>query len=350
MLLTIIAFIVTIGIIVIVHEFGHFLAARLTGMAVKKFSIGFPPKLMSRMIGKTEFSIGWIPLGGYVQIAGMVDESLDGSGITGAPDEFMSKNLFQKVFALSAGVLLNYLTAFLIISGLAAVLGIGEPAGTRVGDVLEDMPAQTAGIVAGDEIIAINGQEVDSWSSLVAVVGTARDTVHFVLKRTTGLKEAISLPTQDAGDGTGRRVVGIVPEIVRRAATTLEIVERGWDFCRLTTVGIIRFLRGLASGASSLSDLSGPLGVAQLSGESARQGSGTFLYFLAYVSVSIGFLNILPLPVLDGGHIVYVLIEAIIRRPIPTKIKLWVQQIGMALLILLVLFVSYHDVIRIFSR
>ncbi|MDD5089040.1 MAG: site-2 protease family protein, partial [bacterium] len=197
--MTIIAFIVTIGIIVIVHEFGHFCAARLTGMRVKKFSIGFPPRMMSRQIGKTEFTIGWIPLGGYVQIAGMVDESLDGAEITGAPDEFLSKNLLQKVFALSAGVLLNYLTAFLIIAGLAAVLGIGVPAGTLVGEVLSDMPAQIAGVVSGDEIIAVNGQAVDSWDSLVKVVSTARDTVHLVVRRATGAEESMRLPTRDAG-------------------------------------------------------------------------------------------------------------------------------------------------------
>ncbi|MBU0508922.1 site-2 protease family protein, partial [bacterium] len=152
------------------------------------------------------------------------------------------------------------------------------------------------------------------------------------------------------GDGSERRVMGIVPQIERRPARPLEIVERGWDFCWSTTTGIVGFLYGLATGQSSLSELAGPLGVAKLSGDSARQGSGAFLFFIAYVSVSIGFLQILPFPALDGGHIIYVLIEAIIRRPIPTKIKLWIQQVGMALLILLILFVSYHDVLRIFSK
>lgn len=141
MLLTLVTFIATILFIVTIHEFGHFLAARLTGMRVRRFSIGFPPKIFSWRRGDTEYSLSWIPLGGYVQIAGMVDESMDDEGITGAPDEFMSKNPAQKVFVLSAGVIMNYLTAFLIIAVLTLVVGVGEVKGTRVGEVIADMPA-----------------------------------------------------------------------------------------------------------------------------------------------------------------------------------------------------------------
>ncbi len=348
MLLTIIAFIVTIGVIVTLHELGHFFGARLTGMRVKRFSIGFPPKMISRKIGNTEFSLSWIPLGGYVQIAGMVDESLDDEGITGAPDEFMSKSPLAKIFVLSAGVLMNYLTAFVIIAGLTAVLGVGDVKGTAIGEVMEGMPAQAAGLVAGDQIVSVNGQTTSAWENVVEAVSTAGDTIRLGIVHADGTESNLDVPTQETTDGSNRRVIGIVPEIVMRSASPAEIIERGWNFCVGTTAGIVQFLVGLATGSSSISELSGPLGVAQLSGESARQGSGAFLFFIAYVSVSIGFLNILPLPVLDGGHIVYVLIEAIIRRPIPTRVKLWIQQAGMALLLLLVLFVSYHDIMRMF--
>jgi len=219
-----------------------------------------------------------------------------------------------------------------------------------VGEVMDGMPAQSAGIVPGDQIVSVNGKDIPSWEKLVESVSGAGDTIQMGIVRTDGSSEVLTVPTKESEEGPHRRVVGIVPEIVRRPARPLEVIGRGWDFCVGTTKGIVNFLIGLASGQSSVSELAGPLGVAQLSGESARQGSGAFLFFIAYVSVSIGFLNILPLPVLDGGHIVYVLIEAIIRRPIPTKLKLWIQQAGMALLILLVLFVSYHDIIRIFSN
>jgi regulator of sigma E protease len=349
MLLTLLSFIVTIGVIITIHEVGHFLAARLTRTRVKRFSIGFPPAALSKTIGETEFVLAWIPLGGYVQIAGMIDESLEEDGITGAPDEFMSKNVFQKTFMLAAGVLMNYLIAFLIICGLTAAVGIGDVRNTTVGEVISDMPAMAAGMRAGDRIIEVNGRQTKSWAELVTAVGSAGDSVSLTLDR-SGEVFTLRLPTQRAGEGSERRIIGVAPQIDVRAATVGDIVSRGALFCWETTAGIVDFLRGLATGESSISQLAGPLGVAKLSGDSARQGSGAFLFFIAYVSVSIGFLNILPLPALDGGHIVYAIIEAIIRRPISTKVKLWTQQIGMGLLILLVIFVSYHDIVRIFFK
>jgi regulator of sigma E protease len=346
-MLTLAAFIVTVGIIVTIHEFGHFLAAKLNGMRVKRFSIGFPPKLWSRKVGETEFALSWIPLGGYVQIAGMIDESLEEGGITGAPDEFMSKNVLQKIIVLSAGVMMNYILAFLIIAGLTAAVGVGEIAGTTIGEVLSDMPAMAAGVHAGDEIVSVNGQPTSSWQNVVTAISGGGDTIALSLRRQSQIID-VNISTQPFSKESKRRGIGVAPKIVRRSAAVGDVVGESWSFCAGTTAGIVGFLKGLATGESHLSDLSGPLGVAQLSGESARQGSGAFLFFIAYVSVSIGFLNILPFPVLDGGHIVYVLIEAMMRRPIPTRVKLWIQQVGMGLLILLVVFVSYHDIMRIF--
>jgi len=350
MLLTLAAFIVTVGVIVIIHEFGHFVAARLTGMRVKRFSIGFPPKMLSRKIGQTEWMISWIPLGGYVQIAGMVDESLEEDGITGAPDEFMSKNPLQKTFVLSAGVLMNYLLAFVLVAMLTAVYGVGEIEGTTVGDVIPDMPAAAAGVQVGDRIVAVNSVETPTWRALVTAIGGAGDTVRFTLERATGESVELLIPTKASEEGPPRRVVGIVPKTIARAATPGEVVNRGWSYCSQKTTEILRFFGGLVTGRSSFSDLAGPIGMARLSGETARLGPSVFLQFIAFVSVSIGFLNILPLPVLDGGHIVYVIVEAIRKRPIPTRVKLRIQQAGMALLLALVVAVSYHDILRIFSN
>jgi regulator of sigma E protease len=349
--LTLVAFVVTISVIVTLHELGHFLAARLMGMRVKRFSIGFPPCFYTHKFGETEFSLCWIPLGGYVQIAGMVDESLEEGGITGAPDEFMSKNPLQKVFTLSAGVLMNYITAFLIIAGLTAVMGVSEVSGTSVAEVLSGMPAIKAGVHAGDKIIAVNGENTPTWQNIVERISTTGDTVALTLTRAPADTFVVRMATQAVDDGGGkRRVVGIAPQVTVRSASVGDVASRGWSFCAGTSSGIVHFLFGLATGQSSIAQISGPLGVAKLSGESARQGGGAFLFFIAYVSVSIGFLNILPFPALDGGHVLYVVIEAIIRRPIPTKVKLWLQQVGMALLILLIVFVSYHDIIRMFTN
>jgi regulator of sigma E protease len=350
MLLTLSSFLVVIGVIVTLHEFGHFLAARLSGMRVTKFSIGFPPKIWSRMFGQTEFQICWIPLGGFVHIAGMVDESLDES-VTGAPDEFMSKNPAQKIFTLSAGVLMNYITAFVLIALLTLSLGIPDPQGTTIGEVMADMPALKAGVMVDDVIATVEGRPVAKWDDVVKSITPMNDTVRISVLRAGGERVEFAIPTQIIpGSDPQRHVIGIAPKVEFRPATFGEAFTQGGRFCWETSLGIVRFVRDLFGGASSVKDLAGPLGVAKLSGESVRQGAGAFLFFIAYVSVSIGFLNILPFPVLDGGHILYVIIESIIRRPIPAKLKVYIQQAGMAMLLLLVLFVSYHDLLRIFAN
>ena len=350
MIFALLAFIVVAGVIILVHETGHFIAARLSGMRVDRFSIGFPPRLASKKIGKTEFVLSWIPLGGYVKIAGMVDESLDGEGITGAPDEFMSKNPLQKIFVLSAGVMMNYLVAWVIIMALTLAVGIAEVGEPIIGEVTEGLPAEAAGLQKGDRILAIGDSAVTNWNDIIGIISPAADTVYINAQRNDSTW-MVAVPTVERTDnGNTRRVIGIAAHVSFRKASIGESLGSGVRFCYAMTLNILVFLRQLVLGEASVSDLAGPVGVAKLSGESARQGIGTFLFFLAFVSVSIGFLNILPFPVLDGGHIVYVLIEAIIRRPISTKVKLVIQQIGLALLVLLVLVVSYHDVLRIFAH
>lgn len=350
MLITILAFVVVAGVVIILHEFGHFIAARLTGMRVKKFSIGFPPKAYSRMIGETEFSLSWIPLGGYVQIAGMVDESLDET-VTGAPDEFMSKNVFQKVFVLSSGVLMNYLTALLLFTALGIFVGIGVIDGTHVGNVIEDGPAATAGILPGDEIKSVNGAAVEKWDDVVSIISTAGDTVQLSVYRSEA--DAVlsyTMPTELNPDDESRRMIGIVVGVRLERAGLFGAAGYAGRNCYGLTVMTVRFISDLLTGKGSFKQLSGPLGVAQLAGQSARQGAADFLFFIAYVSIMIGFFNLLPLPVLDGGHIVYSLIESAIRRPISSKVKITIQQIGFVLLIMLVLAVTYNDIVNYFVK
>jgi regulator of sigma E protease len=350
MLLTIVSFAVVAGLIITLHEFGHFAAARLTGMRVNRFSIGFPPRMFTRKFGDTEFSLSWIPLGGYVQIAGMVDESLNSQGITGAPDEFASKNALQKAFVLSAGVIMNYLTAFLIMIGLTLVMGVPEIGTSQIGEVISGRPAEIAGVLAEDRIVEVEGTPVSTWEDVVTTISGSKDSVRLVLERGEE-RIAFTIPTEALEeDGATRRVIGIGPSIVFRPAGFGEAISRAGGFCYATTAGLVGFVGDMITGKGSISQLSGPVGVAKLSGDSARQGPGAFIFFIAFVSVSIGFLNILPLPVLDGGQIVFVLIESITRRTIPLKVKMIVQQVGVAALVLLVLVVSYNDIVRIFAN
>jgi len=228
-------------------------------------------------------------------------------------------------------------------------VGLPEANKAIIGETIANKPAQIVGLQTGDVITQIDGQPVESWEDVVTHITATGDTVSIVVNR-DGQLLPFAVPTEkiEAGDST-RRVIGIAPKVEYRDASLSEAVTGGFLFCYRTTANLGSFIGDLVTGNGSLSQLSGPVGVAQLSGESARQGVGEFLFFIAFVSVSIGFLNILPFPVLDGGHIVVVLIEAIIRRPIPTKVKLAIQQAGMAALLLLIIVVSYHDILKLFG-
>jgi len=348
-------FLIVVGVIIFVHELGHFLAAKLVGMKVERFSIGFPPRIKSFRFKGTEYAISAIPLGGYVKIAGMVDESLDGSSLTGAPWEFQSKKLWQKIFVLCSGVMMNFLLAIGIFTVITMWNGVAQEGPVVVGGIQQGYPAETIDLRKGDEILAIDGTRILTWQDFVdrvkdkpgiPIVLTWLRGADTLSATVTPAKNEVTIGSQTIVQGylgvefqpTFRRV-GLFEAVGWGAAVSWEVI---WESLRLIT----RMVRGQAS----ISELTGPIGIAKLSGETARIGVISFLGFIGLISVSIGLLNILPLPVLDGGHIVIVLVESIVRRTISTRIKLFIQQIGLVLLIALVLIVSYHDVIRVFFK
>lgn len=351
MILTLIAFIIVIGVIVFVHEFGHFIAAKLVGIRVERFSLGFPPKVVSKRIGDTEYCISWIPLGGYVKMAGMVDESLDGTGITGAPWEFESKNTWQKAFVLFSGVLMNFLLAVFLYGFITLVVGIGEIRTTEVNRVREGFPAAQAGIQPGDVILAVDGSTVQKWEQMSKIIHNKPEETVVVRWQRDGVifEVPIQTRTELVLDRTKMKPIGLIgiePVIHYRRAGLFEALGRG----TLTTAGIVGLgvvsVKMLITGEASLKDLVGPIGIARLSGESVRMGILPFLGFIAFISVSIGFLNILPLPVLDGGHLLTIFIEGIRGRRISTKVKMAVQQVGLLLLLILMGVIVYNDILR----
>jgi len=354
-MLTIVSFIVVIGVIIFVHELGHFLAARSVGIRVETFSLGYPPKMIGRKIGDTEYCISWIPLGGYVKMAGMIDESLEGpSSLTGAPWEFASKNTWQKLWVILAGVLMNLLLAALIYTGVTAVKGVSEPAGPIVGGVIAGGPAETAGLQRGDRILAIDGIELSTWEGLTdAVYPRPEQELELTYER-EGVAQTIRLTTlrrQMEVDGDLREVglIGIDPYLEFRPATLGEILTIGVRTTAFWIRQVVNSISMLVTGRASVKDLGGPLLIAKMSGDSVRQGAGFFLTFIAFISINIGCLNLLPVPALDGGHALIILIEGAIRREVPTKVKLILQQTGMVLLLGLVLFILWNDAKRIFD-
>ena len=384
------ATILILGVLITIHEFGHFIAARSVGIRVERFSIGIPPRFVSltstddgwlfhlffykrshgrlswqpvfkkmiskpgRIGSKTEYVIALLPLGGYVKMAGIIDESMD-TEINYEDDEFMSKPLWAKLWVMSAGVIMNTILAFAIFSAIGYTQGMPEVSDEPiVAEIQPDMPAMAAGIQPGDQIISINGKPIKTWNDLTKSIHTQpntdisltvlRDDVQIKMDITTSF---MPVPTDAGMDTLG--VIGIMPEVFYRDMTIGEAFNIGW----LRTEGsfgmIIMSLKMLGSGGASMSDFGGPIMIAQLAGQTAEAGWIPFLTFMALISVNLAFINILPIPGLDGGHIMIHLIEGILRRPLTMKARITIQQIGMAFLLMLMVTVVFNDISRLFN-
>jgi len=380
-----------IGVLVFVHELGHFLAARSVGVRVEKFSVGFPPRFLSitsvndgfdikiffyrlidghfkwaplinsrigipgRVGSSTEYTIALIPLGGYVKMAGVIDESLD-TVITNSPDEFMSKSVIEKIWILSAGVLMNVLIAFILFSGISYVQGKPEviDKGAIIGEVVSGNSADKAGLKPGDEIISINNQSINKWIDLQTIlrpipntpidVNIIRDGKELNFSFTTSSN---FIPNQNGIDTIG--VIGIVPVTIYQPISLTESLNYGLNGT-LNSFGMIMLtFKMLGNGSASISDLGGPIMIGKIAGEAAETGWMPLFTLMALISVNLAFLNILPIPGLDGGQIFIILIEAIIRKPLSLKARLAVQQFGMVFLLMIMVTVMFNDISRLFN-
>ncbi|MBD3237139.1 MAG: RIP metalloprotease RseP, partial [Candidatus Eisenbacteria bacterium] len=333
----------------------HFLAAKSVGIRVEAFSLGYPPTALRKQVGETEYRLSWIPFGGYVKMAGMIDEGLEGeSSLTGAPWEFSSKNTGQKLWVITAGVLMNLLLAILIYTGITAARGVAEPEGTFIGAVSAGDPADEAGLQAGDRILVINGVTVTTWEEMVDEIYAQPEEellISYEREREVHDLALTSLRRMAEVDGEIREVglIGINPQLTYRPASLGEIVTSGFIGTAWVVKMVGTSIGMLLSGQASVRDLGGPMLIAKMSGESAKQGLTAFLGFIAFVSVNIGCLNLLPVPALDGGHALIILTEGALRRELPVKFKLAIQQVGMVLLFALIVFIIINDAERIFG-
>ncbi len=382
--------VLVIGILVFVHELGHYLAARSVGVRVEKFSIGFPPRfivltsvdngfdvtifffrfykgrlswktiinthinLKGRIGTGTEYVIALIPLGGYVKMAGALDENLD-TVITNAPDEFMNKSTPQKIWILSAGVLMNIFTAFILFTGITYYQGIIESSNEPIiNELIADKPAEKAGLEKGDEVFSINSERVYKWSDLSKIINSLPDSqIEMQILRDGEMLEFslgtthYLIPGDNGIDTIG--VIGIRPEYYYSSVNFIESLTYGYKGI-INSFGMITLtFKMLGSGQASLKDLGGPIMIGQIAGETAKAGWIPLMNFMALISINLAFLNILPIPGLDGGHIFIILIESIIRRPLSLKSRIVIQQVGMVFLLGLMVTVMFNDVSRLFN-
>jgi regulator of sigma E protease len=427
--ITMFAFVFVIGVLVFVHEFGHFIAARRIGVRVLKFSLGFGPRIIGFTRGDTEYCVSAIPLGGYVKMAGENAEDPR----SGGPDEFLSKTKWQRFQVLIMGPVMNMALAVVLLAVVLAQ-GADVPAYLDqlpvVGGVEKSSPAERAGFRPGDRVLTVSGEEVKTWEDFDVAIGTrpGRPVAVTVVRNdreqsltvtpdregkfevgrigvfpqvhprvqsvrrgepadVAGLKtgdvvlavngESVQLARQ-LSEAIGRNPLKPITLSVMRGGQPLEItvtprregdvgrigisianelkriqpgplgavwlsVQRNWEFAGL----ILRTLGGLISGETSPKQLMGPVGIAQLSGESAQEGWISLFALMASISLNLGLLNLLPVPVLDGGHILVMALEGAARRDFSIRVKERMLFAGFVLLMLLMVTVIYNDLTRI---
>ena len=437
---TIIAGILMLGILVFIHELGHFVVAKICGVKVLKFSLGFGPKLVSRRRGETEYQICAIPLGGYVQMLG------EGSGEQGEDVElsaeekarsFAEQSVAKRLAIVSAGPVMNLILPLLILpisfmvgvqmptyldqsacigyvipeSSAAAggfrsgdcitalnqqainswnetnksfislagddllfqvdrdgeLLQLSIPADNdslqgmqalgflprqeaRIGGLAPEMPAAAAGLQEGDLILKIGSYPISSWYDLKGVVQKiGNQTVSIYLER-AGQPLTVDLTPQQHG-GEGDFLLGIAPSYDSELkqfgffAAIREGSDRTWELIKLTVV----FVQKLFSGSVSAENIGGPITVIQIAGQAAQTDLSAILSILAFISIQLGILNLLPIPILDGGHILFYLIELVIRRPVSIRVREMSQQVGMAMLLMLMVLAFYNDIVRLWG-
>jgi regulator of sigma E protease len=354
----ILPFIIILGLLIFVHELGHFLAAKRSGIKVERFSLGFPPNLVSKKLGETEYCIGAVPLGGYVKMKGDVPDFADDKTEPGGePGEFMSAPVWKRAIVIFSGPLMNFITAIVLFMIMVWAWGNPQvrPNSTEIGSVIPDTPAYKAGLKEGDKILSVDGKTFKDFEALAAYIKTQPDKDLSVLVQRGGKDETFTVHTLsvDVKDSTGvvraEGRMGIDPVFDFHPTNFWEGVKGGFASTYYVVAVTVDFVWKLITHQESIRNLGGPIMIADQAGKALRRGLPYLVNLAAFLSINLGVLNILPIPVLDGGNLVFLAVEGIRRKPISFRKRLIWQQIGMGLLLLLMVFVTYNDIARLIS-
>ena len=421
MITTLLSFIIALGILVFVHELGHFLVAKWSGIRVERFSVGMPPRMVGFKYGETDYCLSWIPFGGYVKMAGQAD--VGSEEITGQPWEFPSKSVWTRMAVVAAGPFMNFLFAFVALAFLYAAYGIDTSESTRI-DPEEESVAQAVGLLRGDEVVSVGGERIEnSYRLMEALKDAASGQVEVVVQREGKLfdftlpavgEEGYGLrlmlpsvvgqvmqgdPAAEVGllegdeivevdgvsvlswddmsqeirrhpdrqialvwDRGGVRMRGLITprgfsegdskigrigigheEGIRHHVGAGQALELGLIGVYSSSSMILDFLGQLFQGDRSTEELGGPLRIAQMAGKTAEKGAKYFINFLAMLSVNLAIINLLPIPVLDGGHLTMFIVEAIMRRPLSLRVQERIHQAGTAIMLFIIALVMFND-------
>ena len=348
-------FVIVLGILIFFHELGHFLVAKYFGVRVLKFSLGFGPKLVGKKIGETEYLISIFPLGGYVKMLG---EDGDETDEPLSPEEkmksFSNKHVLKRIAIVAAGPIFNLLLALVIFCGFYLIAGT-QVMTSEVGQVRTGSPAEKAGLSKGDVIVAIDGKPLETWTEIKGVVQeSAGKPLEFTVKREGNLLvltvvPEISVVKNIFGEEVKSALIGIVAagkfkEVILGPWDSLkEGLRKTWEITRLTCLTVVKLFQRVVS----IKTLGGPILIGQMTGQLAQENWVYLFPFMAVISINLGILNLLPIPILDGGFIIFLLIELVSRKPLNVKKREMAQKVGIFLLAVLMAVVIYNDVVRL---
>ena len=350
---TVLAFVVVLGVLVFVHELGHYLAARWMRVHVEAFSIGFGRAIATwtDRVG-TVWKLGWLPLGGYVKLHGQErpqDVPAEERARWIAGRTFHEKSVLARAIVVAAGPIANFMLAVVLFTALFA--SVGRPVATPVvADVLAGSAASRAGLLAGDRIDSIDGASIKSFEDIQRIV-SAHPAEHMRVSVRRGDADQTLTVLTDARDAGGGRKVGVLGirggnaeyEALSLPAAVVGGFAQTWNVTAQTFAGVWQML----SGQRGTEDLGGPLRIAQLSGQVAELGIASLVSFIAVLSVNLGLINLFPIPILDGGHLLFYLAEAVRGRPIPLRAQEYGFRAGLALLVCLFVFATWNDLSHI---
>jgi regulator of sigma E protease len=331
-MLTAISFIFVFGMIVFFHELGHFLLARKNDVTVHEFSLGMGPKIYTKQGKETLYAIRVFPIGGYVRMEGEDEESnVEGS--------FSSKSPLQRLSIITAGPMMNFLLSIVLFAVIFTAIGVPT---TEIAEFTDESPAYASGLSVGDEIVLIDDQEIDSWENIQRTISSGSGNINITVNRDGELIQKVLEPRIEE---TGRRIIGISPKFTKNP---FKVVGHAFYQVGFLTKEIFKFFARLPFGGMSEGEVVGPVGIVSLVGQAAERSFFDVLFLAAYISINLGIVNLLPIPALDGGRVVFILVEMLRGKPVDPEKEGFVHLVGFVVLLSLMVLLVFNDVKELF--
>lgn len=340
--MSIILTIIVLGVLIFVHELGHFLTARSIGIPVYEFALGFGYKVFSFTRNGVEYSLRLIPLGGFVRMAG------EEPGDNEDPNGYSHRTPWEKIKVSVAGPFMNLFLGLLIFIYSYAFIGL--PTATNepvIGRVISGEPAAMAGVQPGDRVLAIDGQSIGTWEQITTVMSQKPpgEKITLTLQRHEQTLSIDVVPRQN--NSTGNPAIGVMGQLVYEKQGIIQSIIYGFQQTFMLTGALLSGLWTIITGGASSGDLAGPVGITMMVGEASQYGTIFLLSFIAFLSINLGILNLLPIPALDGARVVFALTQILRRKPIDPEKEGFIHWLGFLLLMLIIVFVTYNDILRL---